>query len=246
LPAAEPNPIPIPPPSPADELRSRPRGPAGSSFVPGLVHELRNFIFGIAGSLDAMQARFGDRHEVARYQAVMRDSLDRLNAFVDELGDYGDPRGRSWAEGSLEILLREALEQLRPGAAEAGVELRLELEGPLPPVRADEKSLCMAFTRLIGLTLGPQARGGRVTVSASAAAPDGPPGIRGWVESSRWEPGVDLARLFEPFYYRTSGFGRLALPVARRVLERHGGTLTASPGPGGGVRMDFTLPAFPS
>ena len=214
--------------------------------MPGLVHELRNFIFGISGSLDAMQARFGDRHDVDRYQAVMRESLERLNAFVDELGDYGDPRDRPRAEGSLEILLREALEQLRPGAAEAGVELLLELQGPLPPVRADEKSLCMAFTRMIGLTLGPQARGGRVTVSASAAGPDGPPGIRGRVESDRWEPGVDLSRLFEPFYFRSSGLGRLALPVARRVLEQHGGTLTASPGPGGGVRMDFTLPALPS
>jgi signal transduction histidine kinase len=54
---------------------------------------------------------------------------------------------------------------------------------------------------------------------------------------------VDLSRLFEPFYYRASGFGRLALPVARRVLEHHGGSLTAVPGPGGGVRLAFTLPA---
>jgi len=58
---------------------------------------------------------------------VLRASLDRLNAFVDELGDYGDPNA-VWAEGDLELLLREAIEQLRPGPA-AGVELRLELQG---------------------------------------------------------------------------------------------------------------------
>jgi two-component system sensor histidine kinase DctS len=56
---------------------------------------------------------------------------------------------------------------------------------------------------------------------------------------------MDLSRLFEPFYYRASGFGRLALPVARRVLEQHGGSLTADHGPGGGVRLAFTLPAPP-
>jgi two-component system sensor histidine kinase BaeS len=228
------------------EQRSRPRGPAGSSFVPGLVHEMRNFIFGISGSLDALQARFGGMEELAKYQTVLRASLDRLNAFVDELGDYGDPKPAVWAKGDLELLLREAIEQLRPRAAAAGMELRLELQGPLPPVRADERGLCMAFTRMIGLAVGHQAAGSRVTIRVAARLQEDPPVIRGAVESPRMElPGVDLSRLFEPFYYRASGFGRLALPVARRVLEQHGGSLTADHGPGGGVRLAFTLPAPP-
>jgi len=228
------------------EQRSRNRGPAGSSFVPGVVHEMRNFIFGISGSLDALQARFGGLAELAKYQAVLRASLDRLNGFVDELGDYGDPKPPDWADGNLELLLREAIEQLRPGAVAAGVELRLELQGPLPPVRADELGLGMAFTRMIGLAVGRQAAGSRVTIHAEAGLQEDLPVIRGTVDIPRMElPGVDLARLFEPFYYRASGFGRLALPVARRVLERHGGSLTAAQGPGGGVRLAFTLPALP-
>jgi len=228
---------------PPEEQRALARGPSGSSFVPGLVHELRNFIFGISGSLDAMQARLGHLEEVARYHTVMRDSLERLNAFLDELGDYGDPRSQARADASLEMLLREAVEQHRPRAEAAGVELRLELAGPLPPVRADEPALCGAFARLIGLALCRQARGGRVTVAAGLQ--ECPPVISGYVECPGLElPGVDLSRLFEPFYYRASGFGRLALPVARRVLENHGGSLAAAPNPGGGVRMAFTLPAL--
>ena len=87
MPAAEAKPIP-----PPEEQRSCSRGPSGSSFVPGLVHELRNFIFGLSGSLEAMQARLGKLEEAAKYQTVMRASLDRLGAFVDELNDYGAPR----------------------------------------------------------------------------------------------------------------------------------------------------------
>jgi nitrogen fixation/metabolism regulation signal transduction histidine kinase len=102
----------------------------------------------------------------------------------------------------------------------------------------------MAFSRLVRLALGQQARGGRGTVRAGAGIQEGRPVISGWVDSPGLElRGVDLSRLFEPFYYRASGFGRLALPVARRVLEHHGGSLTAVPGPGGGVRLAFTLPA---
>ncbi|MDR3670975.1 MAG: HAMP domain-containing sensor histidine kinase [Holophaga sp.] len=234
-----------PPPIQPDDLRSRPRGPLGSSFVPGLVHELRNFSFGISGSLDAMQARLGTRDEAARYREVMRASLDRLNAFLDELGDYGDPKAPAWAEASLELVLREAVERHRPRALEAGVELRLELARPLPPIRADARGLGQAFSRLVGLSLGQQGPGARVTLSAAAGIQEDRMVIRGCLESPGLElPGVDLSRLFEPFYYRASGFGRLALPVARRVLESHGGSLAARGHPGGGVCLDFTLPAL--
>jgi len=236
--------LPDPNPCTPEEQRALSRGPSGSSFVPGLVHELRNFIFGISGSLDAMQARLGHLEEAARYHAVMRDSLERLDGFLDELADYGDPGPQARAGASLEMLLREAVELHRPRAAQAGVELRLELPDRLPPVRADEQALCRAFSGLIGLALRGQGRGGRVTLAAAAGIREDRPVISGWVDSPGLElPGVDLSRLFEPFYYRASGFGRLALPVARRVLENHGGSLAAARNPGGGVRLAFTLPA---
>jgi signal transduction histidine kinase len=227
------------------ERRDLPRGPDGSSFVPGLVHELRNFVFGLSGSLEALRARFGAQPEIARYETVMQASLDRLNAFLGELRDYGDPQPPAWAEGSIANLLREAVEHHRPRALAEGAELRLELGEPLPPVRADTEGLRMAFVRLIGVALGHPAAGGRVTVQAEPGLLAGAPVITGYVQGSRLElNGLDPGRLFEPFYFRASGFGRLSLPVARRVLESHGGSLAAAPGPGGGVRMSFRLPAL--
>jgi two-component system sensor histidine kinase BaeS len=241
--------IPLPPADPLanpPEQRAQFRGPAGSSFVPGLVHELRNFCFGISGSLDAFRARFGRQEEMARYEKVMRTSLERLNEFLDELTDYGNPGPAAWTVGDPAALLREALDRHAAAAAAAGVALRLELERALPPIRMDPPNLGAAFARLVGLAVGQQAAGGRVTVHA-ACMPGGTPALHGHVEGSRLEfPGMDLSRLFEPFYFRASGFGRLALPVARRVLEYHGGTLAAVPGPAGGVRLAFTLPVHPS
>jgi signal transduction histidine kinase len=214
-----------------EEQRASPRGPAGSSFVPGLVHELRNFAFGISGSLDAMGVRFKGLDDLGRYRCVMRESLDGLNAFLDELEDYGDPRAAGWAAADLGALLREAAEPHRAG-------LRLVLEGPLPLVWADPAGLRMAFARLIGVVMG-QAGAGPATLLASADAR----GVSGRLDRAGLElPGVDLSRLFEPFYFRVSGFGRLALPVARRVIERHGGRLSASRAPDGAVRLGFTLP----
>lgn len=224
------------------EQRETCRGPYASSFVPGLVHEMRNFIFGITASLDAFHARFGQQQGVEVYESVIRSSVDRLNGFVDELRDFGDTTELSWAEGNLELLLREAIEQVRPRTA---AELRLLLAGPLPPIRADEQSLCMAFTRMLGLALGPAGNSGPVTVHAAPGRQGDDPVIVGHVDCPRLDlRGLDPARLFEPFYFRIEGFGRLALPVVRRILENHGGRLSAAALAGGGVRLSFTLPAL--
>ena len=121
-PAAPPDPdggsgrtVPVERAEAAAERRNQPRGPASNAFVAGLVHELRNFEFGIGGSLDACQACCSGQPGWARYEAVLRASLDRLDRFLDELGDYGAPPAPVWTERSLELLLREAVARLGRG-----------------------------------------------------------------------------------------------------------------------------------
>ena len=226
-----------------EERRSLGRGPSGASFVPGLVHELRNFIFGISASLDAFEARFRGQEDVARYQAVIRKSLDRLGVFIDELREYGDPGRRPWAEVSLESILREAREHhmAKGGGGEGGLLLRIERA--LPHLRGDAEGLRLAFIHLMDLAL--QSQGSTpVEIDVWAGDEAGRAGIHGRMEVPLDLGDLDPGRLFEPFYFRPAGLGRLALPVARRILEAHGGELLAGPRPQGGVEIQFALPAI--
>ena len=225
------------------ERRVSDRGPAGTTFVPGLVHELRNFSFGISGSLDAFEARFGQQEETRRYGQVMRTSLDRLNGFLDELRDYGDPGSQGRVELDLVPLLREAVEHHRPRAERNQVSIHLEVGSRLPRLQADEQSLRTAFIRLLDLALQQENPGGRIVLHLDARLQGSRPLLIGHLDGTGIKlQNVDLARLFEPFYYRDSGLGRLALPTARRIFESHGGNLGAAPSPAGGLRMGFMLP----
>ena len=226
------------------ERRAVPRGPSGASFVPGLVHELHNFTFGLSASLDAFQARFHGQEEVLRYGRVMLGSLERLNGFLEELRLYGDPSPQALQERNLEPLLQEAAEQQRLPAARAGVTLQVRVAGPLPPLRADGESLRSAFGRVLELALQQESEGGCVVLHAGVRSQEGRQVLFGYVDGTGLRlTGLDLDRLFEPFYFRASGLGRLALPVARRIFEAHGGNLSAGPGPEGGMRIGFMLPA---
>lgn len=226
------------------ESRTAPRPPSAASFVPGLVHELGSFIFGISANLDAFEARFTDMEEVSKYGANIRKSLDRMSAFIVELREYGYPQRLSWAVLELEPLLREAIEQHRVAAATKNIDIQISIKGTLPLISADSEGLRSAFVRVLGLVLQQQEPGNRVVLHVSSNHQGSRDTIHGHLDFSSVKfKDVDPARLFEPFYFRVSGLGRLTLPGARRVFESHGGTLTAGPGPEGGMRINFMLPA---
>jgi signal transduction histidine kinase len=226
------------------ERRASSRGLTASSFVPGLVHELRNFIFGISASLDAFKASASSKRDPSIYAEHICKGLNRLNAFVEELRLFGDPKGSAKEEYRIETLLREVIEHHRLRSARGRVDIQLRIEEPLPPIFADRESLALAFIQLIDLAIE-QESGGQVVLRVESRPVDESEMICGSLESATLNlGGLDPTRLFEPFYYRASGLGRLALPNARRIMEYHGGSLTAAALPEGGTRIRFMLPSI--
>ena len=122
------------------------RDPYPASFVPGLIHELGSYLFGISATVDAFEARFADQDGVAKYGANIRTSLDRMSSFVMELREYQEPRRLSWSTQDFESLLEQAIKQLQPTAANLNVDLQLHTGGCLTAVEADEQCLRMALS----------------------------------------------------------------------------------------------------
>jgi signal transduction histidine kinase len=203
--------------------------------VPGLVHELRNAAFGFGGILEAFQARY-PLGEEARYGDALRRQLERFTGFVEELGVYGEPGNGPRGILALDTLLADAAAACRPLAERMGAQVDAAWTGDRVYVEGDGAGLREAFGALARWALGQG--GGRRALLQGGPGPCGR--LEGPVVALA---GLDLARIFEPFYFRGAGLGRLALPTARRVLEAHGGTLAAPAGPAGELTFVFALPA---
>jgi signal transduction histidine kinase len=90
-----------------------------------------------------------------------------------------------------------------------------------------------------------QAAGRKGAVHIVAASRDGFAEVR-IADSGAGIPDEIRARIFEPFFttkHRGSGLG---LPVARRVVESHGGTLELVCPPAGGTVALVRLPLVPA
>lgn len=218
---------------------------ARQRWMADISHELRTPLAIVRGELEAM--RDGVRTLDAKGLQSLHEEVMRLDRLIDDLHQWSmaDAGSLSYRPQSLDLaaLLADGCERLAGAAREAG--LTLACSGSPLPVHGDADRLRQLIDNLLGNSLRYSDRGGRVEASAFAdgdqaclRVDDTPPGV----------PAADLSRLFEPLYRgehsrnRARGGSGLGLAIAQRIAVAHGGTLTASVSPLGGLRMELSLP----
>lgn len=220
---------------------------AMGSLVAGVAHEVRNPLFGISATLDAFEARFGQRPEYQQYVAVLRGELARLSHLMGDLLEYGKPTTLEFSEGPLSEVVAEAVLSARPLAEKAQVAVRNAVDGALPPVRMDRRRLLQVFENLLDNALRHSPPKSAVTVEAEPSRSDG----EDWIDCRVRDEGQgfkpeDLPRVFEPFFTRRRGGTGLGLSIVQRIVEDHGGRIFAANRAEGGAVMTVRLPAAPA
>jgi signal transduction histidine kinase len=210
-------------------------------LVAGVAHEVRNPIFGMGLTLDAIEASIGGDAELHELSGVLRQWLDRLNRLMESLLEYGKTWTLELRAGTIDRAIRHALTGCRPLAAQSGVEVVVDLEPDLT-LLMDVNRLSHAFENLIANAAQHSSAGQRVFVTASA---EGPSTIVCTVHDEG--PGfavADLRKIFQPFFTRRRGGTGLGLSIVQRVVDEHGGTIAAGNLADRGAVVTLRFPAY--
>jgi signal transduction histidine kinase len=229
-----------------DLLAQQARSERLSTFgqlVGSIGHELRNPLGVIETSLYILKGRPGAVDErTAKHLERIGEQVGIANRIVSDLLDMIRDRPLQRQEVWLDEVWREALRAVqRPES----VLVREEGLPGLPPVQGDAGQLRQVFVNLVeNAVQALEETGGTVSLSATTPEPDIAELV---LEDSG--PGVSdtiRRRLFEPLMTtKARGIG-LGLPLVRRILERHGGTIIYAPRPGAGARFVLRLPLMPA
>lgn len=215
------------------------------ALVAAVAHEVRNPLFALSSTLDAMRARLGDTPEVQRYFPVLGAQVDRLTALMRDLLDYGKPAALVREPTRAPDLVAVAMEQVSAGASERDVRVTLHPPGAgLPQVDADRQRAIQVLQNLLLNAVQHSPPGGTVDVRLSPARLGARPGVA--FEVLDRGPGFgegEAARIFEPFYSRRAGGTGMGLALAHRLVHDHGGTIVAANREGGGAALRVVLPA---
>lgn len=215
-----------------------------------LAHDMGSPLTPLKLQVRLLQDRVDDRGREGL--AILKRNVEHLQRLVEDVGDLARLEGGALRLDrrplDLSALVRQAAESLAPAAAERGVALTADPDGPLP-VEADAGRITQVLYNLVGNALKFTPAGGSITVRV--AREDGMARVDVRDTGTGLRPD-QLARLFQAFVQvhdpasvkrpEDKGSG-LGLNISKGLVEAHGGSIQAdSAGPGLGSTFTFRLP----
>lgn len=214
---------------------------AVGTLAASLAHEVRNPLNSISLMLVLLKrrlARLAEAHDpdlVANVDDVRRE-VDRLDGLVEEFLSLSTLDRLERTRHDPSGVAREALVLVGPLAAARGVAVREELTA-LPPVPVDRQKLKQVLLNLVRNAIEAMPTGGTLTVAARPQ--DGGVVIEVTDTGVGIDPGIDV---FDFFTSTKRGGTGLGLPISRRIVEAHGGTLAYESTRGRGTTFRVALP----
>jgi signal transduction histidine kinase len=220
-----------------------------SKFLANMSYEFRTPLTSISGFADLLKAGIaGELNEKAmEYVDAISTSAERLSQQINTVLDYsqGQVGALPIAKEPVDIalLLREIVSEYAEYAASQSIELQLDVSSKPGIVEGDEKRLSQTIGHVVDNAIRYGREDGRVLVVTQndknvimIVVSDDGPGI-----SSK-----DQAAVFDSFGRSQEGAKNrqqgLGLPLARQLVESHGGTLELHSEVGVGTSVIIRLP----
>lgn len=211
------------------------------ALAAGIAHELRNGLSPISGSIEVLQRELKLEGENAQLMGLMQTECARLNRFVTDLLSYSRERPLVKERFDLGESLAELCEGLqRDPRRVPSVKIVYQPQDGTAEVEADREQFRQVWLNLARNALEAVGETGTLRV--------------GWHEEGQGQVAVtftddgsgiapdDLPRVAQPFFTTKKGGTGLGLPIAQRIVERHGGKLVLAPALGRGTVATVTIP----
>lgn len=225
-----------------------------SEFIANMSHELRtplNTIIGFSKILVEHDKRRIPQHEIVEYAQLINDSAGHLLSVINDILDISKIQSGKFTIDTREInvdeILRYCVASFQKAAEDARIKLTTDIPNTLPPVRGDASKLKQTFTNLLSNAVKFTPPGGQAMVTAMATT-DGGLVVEikdNGVGMSEQELEVAMTPFGQVDGSRTrwrEGAG-LGLPIARSLIDLHGGRMNIDSQKGKGTTVSVLLPS---
>ena len=225
---------------------------AKSQFLANMSHELRTPLNAILGFSELISAR-AFAHDIEKhyeYAGLIHGSGQHLLTLINDVLDLAKIEAGGFelreAEIDLARLIADAVGMMMPRAQSGGCALAVDLPRSLPLVRADERAMKQIVLNLLSNAIKFTQEGGWVAAFARLE-PDGE------IAFGVADSGIGIALEDQMRVFRSFGQARhdiaimdkgtgLGLPIAKGLVEAHGGTISLESEVGAGTRVTVFLP----
>ena len=211
-------------------------------------HDLRNPLNAVMLATQLLQMSDNFPQEEREPLDAISVSARRMQALIADLLDVTRLEGGKQLPiepkpVEVESLLQETYELFKPQAASGEISFHIRVGEDVPQVNADRHRVIQVLSNLIGNAMKFTPAGGVISLRSDRhdsahvlfSVADTGPGI----------PRENLGKIFNPYWQakRTARLGAgLGLPIAKGIVESHGGKIWVDSEPEVGTKFFFTLP----
>lgn len=231
------------------QLRHADRLQTVGKIAAGVAHELGTPLSVISGRAAALQRLTPTQEQLLEHASAIKDEADRMSSIIRQLLDYSRQREPQRHQLDLRDTIHQCAQLLGPIAEKQNTELILQLPDTEATAHYDAGQLQQVLTNLIVNGIQATEAPHTVSVGLNAEARQVSDSIqKGWqIEVADTGNGIapeDIDTIFEPFFTtKETGEGTgLGLPIAKTLIEDHGGQLAVESKLGHGSRFLVWIP----
>lgn len=208
-----------------------------------IVHEMRNPLSSVKMNLQALTRVVENDEKNRELAEIASGQVIRVENMLTDLLHYGRPIELRSEARTFTELAEAALGVVTDLAKEKDVAIDIEDQTQGKPLYVDTEQICRALSNLLINAVQASPTGGRITLTARAFPEDD-----AFTQVEVCDVGAGLTKealsnVFQPFFSTKSDGTGLGLANVKKVIELHGGAVSARNRPGGGAEFSFTLPA---
>ena len=209
----------------------------------GIAHEIRNALTSV--KLNIQKLVQSDRLDETEKEhlSISQEGIGQMEKFVKELLDFTRVSELNLARFSLEQILDESIKTLADTLELKKVVLEKNYKEGLPQVLVDADKLKQVFLNILRNAFEAVEEKGKINISLSLLKEQEGSKIRVFISDNGCGiPEENRETIFEPFYTtKASGIG-LGLPIARKIIEQHRGTIKVKENAAQGTSFEILIP----
>lgn len=203
-----------------------------------VAHEVRNSLVPVNLYMSLLRRRLSDDSGSLDVLAKVEAGFTALDATVNDLLSFTAHREPQWRSFILQDLVDEIFDSLAPQLEAQRIDVSLDVP-PNSVVTADREMMRRAILNLVLNSIDAMPRGGEIVVTSYQR--------RGGLELEIADSGPGLpednkGKVFDPFFTTKATGTGLGLSIVNRIVEAHGGRVTAMNCPEGGAAFTIELP----
>lgn len=205
-----------------------------------IAHEIKNPLVSVGGFARRLYQKLEEENPARKYAGIVVKEVNRLEQLLNNVLNYTKKINPKFNLENLNSIIEETLHLIQAELEEKNIRLTLQLDPDIPDSLFDAHQMKQVVTNLISNATESMAEtGGELTVSTKKN------GDSMTLEVTDTGGGMteEVANnIFNSFFTTKKSGSGIGLPLVKKIVESHSGTVRVENIPGTGVRLVVDVP----